>query len=274
MIKPSMSKYPARFIFLYLLLSVLGLSLLLSGAATAAEFTAMQEQARLYRDKGRQLQDEGNLEAALSYYQKALVVDPANISVYNDAGIVLEGLGYPERAKEMYLKAIGFAPDYPNSYTNMALLCEEQQDYANAVVYWVKRAMLGGKQDGWAEAARKRLGDLARVHPEAFRDIGAQYKGNLEDVSRNAPAALAELGMLQPQKSLNLSLFDESSAAGAMQERTKSRAQEHLATAKDFFAKRDYVAALKEATVAEYLDSSNEEIRAFVERVRKVLYSK
>jgi hypothetical protein len=80
--------------------------------------------------------------------------------------------------------------------------------------------------------------------------------------------------MLQPQKSLNLSLFDESSAAGAMQDKVKSRAQAHLASAKDSFAKGEYVAALKESTVAEYLDSSNEEIRAFVERVRKVLYSK
>ena len=269
-----MSKYPARILFLHLLLSALVSSFLVNGMAEAEGFTAMQEQARFYRDKGRQLQDEGNFGAALSYYQKALILDPAYTVAYNDAGIVLEALGYLERAREMYLKAIGISPDYANAYTNLALLFEGQKDYANAVVYWVKRAMLGGKGDPWAEAARKRLEDIAHAYPDAFRDIGAQYKGALGEVATGGQSAVAELGILQPQKSLNLSLFDESNAAAAMPGQIKSRALEHLASAKEYFAKGEYVTALKEATVAEYLDSSNEETRAFVDKVRKVLYNK
>ena len=51
----------------------------------------------------------------------------------------------------------------------------------------------------------------------------------------------------------------------------KKLAQEHLTLAKENFSQGKYVEALKEATMAEYLDSSNAEISAFVETVRKRL---
>lgn len=242
------------------------------GFCAQKELTEMQKQARIYRDQGWQFQKEGNLDTALSCYQKALLVDPDYPVAYNDAGVILEARGQLERAKQMYLKAIQIAPNYPNSYSNLALLYENQGDYANAIVCWIKRAILGSPQDPWAEAARKRLEDIARIYPEAYRKIGNQYKESLQQLS-TGQSSLSEFGFLQPQKSPNISLFSEDNAVTSNSQSldNKSRALNYLARAKESFSRGEYVAALKEATLAEYLDSSNEEISAFVEKVRRAL---
>lgn len=234
----------------------------------------IQRQARIYRNQGRQNQKEGRLDAALTLYQKAFLLDPDFAVAYNDAGVILEAQGMPERAKELYLKAIEVAPDYPNSYSNLAIVYESEGDYANAVLCWVKRATLGSPDDPWAEAARKRLEDIARAYPQAFRNIGDQYRESLKQQGA-AGTVVTGAGYIEPQASPNISLFGTSSvsAAGtaAGQPDNKTRALSYLARAKESFSRSDYVAALKDATLAEYLDSSNEEVSSFVEKVRRVL---
>lgn len=137
------------------------------------ELTGFQEQARSYRDQGWRAQKQGNLDAALAFYQKAVAVDPKYAVAYNDIGILLESAGDLDSAVRAYLKAVDVDPDYPNSYSNLALLYEELGDYAHAVSCWVKRAILGGPQDPWAEVARRRLEEIARVYPEAYKTVGA-----------------------------------------------------------------------------------------------------
>lgn len=239
-----MLKYPSKLPILYLTTTLF--FLLISSIIWAqGDLTALQEEARKYRDQGWQLQKKGDIDAAVSYYQKAVIVDPGYPVAYNDLGVIFEAKGWIERAEEMYLKAIEAAPDYPNSYSNLALLYEGQKDYGKAVTYWIKRAMLGGPSDPWAEAARRRLEDIARLTPEVYSRVGGE-KG--------------------------ISLLEGTSASGGTQATdNKSRALNHLARAKESFAHSDYVAALKEATLAEYLDSSNKEISAFVEKVRRVI---
>lgn len=232
--------------------------------------TEFQKLARVYRIQGWDLQNKGDIDGAISLYQKAILLDPNYVVAYNDLGIVFEVKGWLEQAKEMYLKAIVIEPDYPNSYSNLALLYEEQGDYTNAIIYWIKRAMLGDYRDTWAETARKRLEHIARIHPEDFRKIGNQYKKNLQHLSESQ-SSLSEFKSLQPQESLNLSLFSEDTALDSQKPDNKVRALDYLARAKESFSRGQYVVALKEATVAEYLDSSNDEISAFVDMVRKKL---
>lgn len=246
------------------------------GLCSPQELSELERQARIYREQGLALQKEDNIDEALAYYQKAVIMDPGYAEAYNDIGIILEAKGEIEQAKYMYLKATEVAPDYPSSYTNLALLYEEQKDYAQAIVCWVKRAALGGSQDPWAETARRRLEEIARLYPEAYRGIGEKY-GQALPVQ---PSAKEEELLSQPQPQLEplpqpspkLSIESKPPETSAVpKEDNRSRALEYLARAKENFAKGQYVAALKEATIAEYLDSANTEISAFVEKIRQAI---
>lgn len=292
-----MPNYPAKFLPFYLIIAVLFLSL--PGFCAQGSLTALQEEAISYREKGMRLQQEGKIEEALAYYQKAVYLDPSYAAAYNDAGVIFEAMGQPEKAKQMYLKAIEVAPGYPNSYSNLALLYEEQKDYANAVLYWVKRATLGGSWDPWAEAARKRLEDIARINPAAYRNIGneggedlqqfettepylnetefvpSQDSLSVQENVRQLPEEPAEIrerqvsAQEQPEEAM-LPGIKESPVSRKADE-DKARALEHLKLARQNFSRGEYTAALKEATVAEYLDSSNREISALVNTIRNKL---
>ena len=63
----------------------------------------LQKQARSYRAQGLELQCIGNMDAAMSLYQKAIELDPAYPVAYNDLGIIYEAKGLIDRAEESYL---------------------------------------------------------------------------------------------------------------------------------------------------------------------------
>lgn len=272
-----MSNYPTKFLPFYLTACLLFFSA--SGFCAQSGLTEMQKQARLYRDKGCKLQQEDKIEEAFSYYQKAILLDPGYAIPCNDVGIILEAMGQPEQAKQMYLKAIEIDQNYPNSYSNLALLYEEQKDYANAILYWIKRATLGDPQDPWAEMARRRVEDIARIYPEAYCNIPEQYKENLRQQEQKRLKQEEEKRLREEKKQKDKQLAEQKPQQALSKDTTldsqkidnKTRALNHLVLAKKSFSKGDYVAALKEATVAEYFDSSNEEISAFVDAVRKKL---
>ena len=129
------------------------------------KLTELQKQARFYRAQGLRLQNMGNLAAALSFYQKAIELDPAYAVAYNDLGVVYESAQAAERAEDSYLKAVKVDPNYLSSYTNLALFYEGKRDLDKAAFYWKKRADLGKSDDPWTQRARNRLDDLAQVAP-------------------------------------------------------------------------------------------------------------
>jgi len=241
-------------------LIILGFFIFLTSLVCAEELSYLQEQARSYRSEGLELQERQDFNGASADYQKAILLDPNYVEAYNDLGIIYEAKGWIEEARKMYLKAIEIAPNYPNSYSNLALLYESQKDYTNAILCWVKRAMLGYPGDPWAEAASKRLEDIARVYPEAYREIGNQYRENIQ-----------QLGVGQLPSSEKITLFKEEAPSYTQEPDPKNRALQYLNRAKESFSQGQYVTALKEATTAEYLDPSSPEISAFVDRVRKAL---
>jgi tetratricopeptide (TPR) repeat protein len=254
-----MSSHSSQFLPFYL---IAALFLLIAPVFSAeTELTGIQKQARIYRIQGYELQKEGDLEGALSYYQKALYLDPNYVVVYNDIGILYESAGDAERAKEMYLGAIEISPAYPNSYSNLALIYEGEKDYAKAATYWQKRSILGSKDDPWAEIARKRLGDIVSVALPARGYIEEQYKVPASGRSRNLAPGGQKVTLFNAEK-------DSSEAAGSD---NKARAENYLKRAQDNFSKGEYVTALKEATVAGYLDPANSQINEFVNRIRKKL---
>ncbi|MFH1458377.1 MAG: tetratricopeptide repeat protein [Candidatus Omnitrophota bacterium] len=213
------------------------------------DLTALQKNARIYRDQGYALQSKGNIDAAMPLYQKAAEFDPAYAVVRNDLGVVYEAKGMSERAEESYLKAIEIDPYFLSPYTNLAIVYENKRDLDKAQVYWQKRAQLGLPEDPWTQKARKRLEDIRLV-----------LSGRpLEDIREREVAGF--LKDVENQKSL----FGKGN---------KGKSDRLLERAKKSCEEGEYAAAIKEALDVQQLDPSNKEIDKFIEEVQLRALSK
>jgi Flp pilus assembly protein TadD len=200
------------------------------------------DQARKYREEGLENQRLGNLPAAMSLYQKAIILDPTYVVAYNDLGVIYEAAGFPERAKESYFMAVKIDPAYLSSYSNIALFYEEQRDLERAAFYWAKRAELGSLDDPWTQKAASRFKDIRTVLSN--RPIADARE---EDV----------LGLIK-DVSVYKSVFNKAD---------KVQAQNHLRKASQYYNKGKMTAAIKEAYQAQDLDQANPEIKEFIEKV-------
>ncbi|MDP6685662.1 MAG: tetratricopeptide repeat protein, partial [Candidatus Omnitrophota bacterium] len=81
----------------------------------------LKEEAAPYREQGYLAQERGDIETAISWYQKAANLDPDYATPHNDLGILFEAKGWVDRAEEEYLKAIAIDPKYDKAHTNLAL---------------------------------------------------------------------------------------------------------------------------------------------------------
>jgi Flp pilus assembly protein TadD len=129
------------------------------------KLSELQEQARDYREQGLQLQRISDIDNAISFYQKAIALDPSFAIVYNDLGIMYETKGLVDRAEQSYLQSIRLAPEFLSPYSNLALLYEVKGDFEKAAFYWEKRVELGSSSDPWTEKAKEKLSNLATMLP-------------------------------------------------------------------------------------------------------------
>jgi tetratricopeptide (TPR) repeat protein len=212
------------------------------------DLSVLQREARSYRNEGLEYQRIGNLDAAISLYQKAIELDPQYAVVYNDLGVTYEEAGMPERAEECYLKASRVDENFLSPYSNLALLYESERDFDRAAFYWRKRAELGSPFDPWTKKAKQRLSDIMMVHTGA-------------PLSSREQAIFGLIKDVQSQKAVY---------RGNEQEVAKA----HFQKAKARYEKGDEVGALSEALDAQQLDSSNKEINEFIDEVQTKLLTR
>jgi len=204
--------------------------------------SALQEQARQYRDLGLKYQQMGNLAEAKGWYQKTINLDPSYAIAYNDLGIIYDTEGSLDLAEESYLTAIKLDPTYASAYTNLAILYENKRDLEKAAFYWAKRSGLGSPTDPWTQKAASRLKDIRSVLND--RPFADQRE---EEV----------LGLMKDVTKTKSTVVNKDS---------KTLAREHFKKAKQSFNKGDLATAIKEALDAQYLDQDNKEIEAFIEK--------
>ncbi len=206
------------------------------------KLTELQRQARDYRVQGAEMQRMGNLDGALSLYEKAKGLDPTYAVAYNDAGVIYESKGLTEQAEANYLKSIDIDPTYLSAYSNAASLYETKRDLDQAAYYWKKRAELGSPDDPWTVKAQKRAADIAMVSGKSG--------------SRSKEKAV-----------LNLLKDIENEKAEARGDNTK-QSKLYFDKAKMHYEKGDEKTALKEAINAKQLDPKNTEINEFIAKVQ------
>lgn len=210
--------------------------------AYGAELSALQKQARIYRAQGLEQQNVGNLDAAMSLYQKAIELDPAYAVAYNDLGIIFEARGMTDRAEDSYQAAITVDPSYLSSYSNLALLYETKNDFDKAISYWKKRAQLGEPKDPWTKKARERFDALIRMSPS--------YKKSLmESEVLELDKRVAELKKIKKQEDLK-------------------KAKEYLATAKKLYNDTEYTKAINQLKSALSLDPQEKDALKLMEMAK------
>ncbi len=203
-----------------------------------SKLSVLEVQSRLYRNKGLVIQNMGNLQDALSWYQKAVEIDPSFAIAYNDIGVIYEAKGLVQLAEENYLKANKLDPNYLSVYSNLAALYESKRDFEKAALYWEKRSRLGSEGDPWKDKASKRLRDLAEVLPNL------KLRFMEEDAGK-----------------LNKELL-------AMKALETKKAEEHLKLAKKLIESSDYDKAMVELENALKLGLKSSEVFALKDMAR------
>ncbi len=122
--------------------------------ATAAH---LRDEAVSYRQEGYERQRRGDLDGAISAYQKAIDVDPAYAAPFNDLGVIYEQQGQFDAAEQAYEEAIKIDPEYAAAHSNLALLSERLGHKEKAIVHWLKRYQMGEPRDPWTAHAEQRL---------------------------------------------------------------------------------------------------------------------
>ncbi|MFA4889006.1 MAG: tetratricopeptide repeat protein [Candidatus Omnitrophota bacterium] len=254
MVSPAVRKiFPNTAICLLFIFAFLGLAIA-AGKNNALPWdeikaTELQKEAQSYRSQGLEAQRIGNIEGAMSFYQKAIEMDPTCAACYNDIGIVYEGRGMSDEAEKFYLKAAKADPSYLSPYTNLALLYEAKRNLEKAAYYWGKRADLGLPEDPWTEKARARLDDISLV----------QSANPLQDIREREV-----IGLLKDIAAEKANLGKDKIA----------QARQYFSRAKAKFKQGDEVTAWKLAVDASQLDPENSEIQEFIDRVQLRMMSR
>ena len=241
-----------RYIFSILIVTITSISFLFAQVKKQDEnLTALQEQARYYRLQGLNFQKIGDLDTAMSLYQKAVQLDHSYAAAYIDLGIIYEAKGEIDKAEEIYLKVLSLDPYHLSAYTNLALLYESKRDFQQAAHYWRKRIELGLAGDEWTEKARKRLRDIELVMPQgAFRD---------KDVSESEVIDLTRDVLVERYLT---------------RESDKTLSNEFFEEAKAKYRSGNYAVALRAAIDAYQLDPNNKEILELIEKIQAGVLSR
>jgi len=208
-----------------------------------------QKEARAYHIEGANYQNKGELDTAMDYYQRAVVLDPFYAVAYNDLGIIYEALGYPERAEDAYLKALNIDSGLLGAYSNLAMYYEGRRDLKQAAYYWKKRLDMGFSDDVWTQKARQRYNDIQAVLSES----PLQDRREKETID-----------LLKQVTSEKATLKKDDAAQGKV----------FFEKAKALYNKGDDVTALKNAIDAQQLDPENKEIEKFIEKVQHRVLSR
>jgi Flp pilus assembly protein TadD len=248
-----------------ILLAILFIFLPLS--FSQAEDLAAQ-QARDYREKGYRLQSRGDVDGALSFYQKAVTLDPDYLQVYNDLGVVYEMDGRLNDAERSYQAALKINPDFMPAHANLALLYEKKNDIRKATYHWKKRYLKGKKGDYWQEVARQhllKLGTYPQVKKEMMEEKAASLSREL--VYQREQERLEMIEEAKLYFKLGQRAFEERDYETAIEELNKvislkpndlelqEKAKKIMEKSKDFYRRQKAFVDTKDAL--EYIKNNN-----------------
>jgi protein O-GlcNAc transferase len=91
-----------------------------------------------HNNMGNTFKDQGRLDEAISCFQKALKINPNLVEVYNNLGNTFKDQGRLDEAISCFQKVLEIKPNYAEAYNNMGNMLMGQGNLAEAVYYYQK----------------------------------------------------------------------------------------------------------------------------------------
>lgn len=202
-----------------------------------------KDQAEKYRENGLTAQKRGDIQGAISFYEKAVSLNPNFVAAYNDLGIAYEYLGQFKLAEDNYLKVLELDKYYLAAYSNLASLYQNMGRLEEAALFWKKRVDLGKPDDSWTIKAKENLDRLL----SGSKDFESLIK---EDEIKNFNSEVARQKM---------ELFRQNIA----------KVKEHFERGKKFLKEELYSDAKSEFQRALKLNPNDPEILSYYKRAKE-----
>jgi len=113
--------------------------------ATAEAGGDVKIQAQAYYERGNAQLDQGDNQAAVTDYTKALDLDPTNTRAFNNRALAYAALGQADQALADYAAAIRLDPNYTRAYQNRLHLLEQRGDLQGMAADYERLAKLDPK---------------------------------------------------------------------------------------------------------------------------------
>lgn len=127
-------------------------------------------EAEQHYNAGVKLQEQGQLNEAITEYDKAIQLDPKMVQVYNNRGNAYLDLGQPQRAIPDYDEAIRLNPNYAAAYSNRGFAYINQGQHQRAIQDYNEAIRLDPNHTN-AYAGRALTYTLLRKDQEAEQDV-------------------------------------------------------------------------------------------------------
>jgi large repetitive protein len=98
-------------------------------------------------DKGDALYNQEKYEEAITYYDKALAIDPNYVYALNGKGNAIAVLGKYEEAITYYDKALAIDPNYSDALNNKGITLADLGKYEEAITYYDKALAIDPNHD-------------------------------------------------------------------------------------------------------------------------------
>jgi protein O-mannosyl-transferase len=113
---------------------------------------------------GGALASRGQIDAAIGHYQKVLEINPRNAESHYNLGVVLAGRGETDAAIAHFRKALEIRPDYAEAHTNLGVVLAGRGETDAAIAHFQKALEI--EPDNKEPAI---LGTLAAAYAQAGR---------------------------------------------------------------------------------------------------------
>ena len=152
---------------------------------------------------GVALVKQKKISEAITFFKRAIEIDPESFNAHNNLGLALVETNDPETAREHYRKALSLRQDNPEVHYNLALVLDKLQDpqgavrllhravqinpdFANAHLYMASLMARFKKRD----VAIRHFREVLRIQPNearAYNNLGRFYaqEGNLDEAIEN-----------------------------------------------------------------------------------------
>lgn len=140
--------------------------------SVCSEAKLTDETVEIYRLRGYEAQQKGDIQGVLDNYSKAVLLGINDPEVFNELAILFEDKGSLQRAEQLYQQALGIDADYLPAYMNLAYLYISQGKANKAIPYLKERFERSSVGDPWREKAAE---ELKKINP-SFRTWIANHE--------------------------------------------------------------------------------------------------